>query len=1145
MSKRSLEREDGDRPPKRPKPDGQRPPPVTVEEIHYARQLQQLLVFRQDATQQLRSGIASFKAFLESILYHKEEENRVRQLSILREYLDKEKPEEVKDTERPFLGQLWQAWSFANQNNNDHLASQVSAVLALLLRTLSGELDFREYGVLLCRTVLLHQHLRLVKRCLDAPKHKDFIISPSLRLLTEVTSFDGGVLAREVYKRREQTFEISSIRRNLSLVRPESGIEMMLQQKVCKRDEHRKPNHMLTALKRLSEEEARRKPSIRTLTVRYVLAHLKYLHEGGKIDLLKSRPLCVALFHHVSEDPTELVNDILSVSEQNVLKDGELPRSAKSTLLVQHNLERVTEVATRLPDHPSAEKAFAWLKAVCTAQSYGIFRPSGWYPPGTTQADDQHADRDSAIDLGLDNLEFYDRVERPDVRNTTLLGWLQTLRPHSNPKERELVTVCFHSAPELVAAYFSEKSMQLEPKLSNTWIGYASFLFEVISQPVPPHLGHTDEDQFASLPPQTNIVLESILPKPLTQKVLTRCLNQSHKLITFFAVRILVLAFQKVRNVLGEMRKAAEFPALHRDLWVEAAERLLSRLSLRVPAMKDVISTFRQTPDDDEHALQREANARLLSLYYEVTPVQALQEQFDVSSVLNNALGRDTDIGQRELSGLRALELEHLLVIAQKSPGMRWFSKQGTLQYSPVTSLLRLHTCEASNSQIKALVLQVLQEQNIIIDAAEMQALVASLNGIDGVVWTFVDDCMARASRQPVKYVDQLEAAVSTPRKVTDDVLPGLLSAAVVEQAPFAITQPSIVAWVHTFLQAMTLLDHCGVQGWDASCRNLAIVRLRERLSKQHADVFPSTGEPAEQIVATLQAASLPEPVSAESKDCMEIESQPSLPFSTPLPESDNHPELSRWAQKDLGIAIEDGDIDALVLCLSSQHLDIRRQAYAQLRILATKLQNSTLDEREQFTVLIGELIETYEQQCAPADESLPHLAGTFAVHALHVLQEPTHAMYPKVNRFLIKSPEWRVSRLPSYWLANTILAPPEEDDAYWREVHWVLVWLVDGLRTPADLDICRRARVFEKVMALYSSPAASVRSVKERVMELLYRATCVVGGSAVLVTRCGVLAWLEMVGARGGDVAGLMRRRVLETVERERLVAWAGLEVS
>jgi len=60
-----------------------------------------------------------------------------------------------------------------------------------------------------------------VKRGLDAPKHKEFVISPCLRLATEVTSFDGGVLAREIYKRREQTFDVATLRWNLGLLRTE------------------------------------------------------------------------------------------------------------------------------------------------------------------------------------------------------------------------------------------------------------------------------------------------------------------------------------------------------------------------------------------------------------------------------------------------------------------------------------------------------------------------------------------------------------------------------------------------------------------------------------------------------------------------------------------------------------------------------------------------------------------------------------------------------------------------------------------------------------------------------------------------------------------------------------------------------------
>lgn len=216
--KRHRVEEESDQPRKRAKPQSQ--PPV-IEEINFARQLQQLLTFRQDGIQQLKDGIASFKKFLESLLYHKDEENRARQISILREYLDTQKPADPNSLDRPFLSQLWQAWSFANQNQDDHLTSTVSAVLALLLKTLSSLLDLREQGFLLCRTVIQNQHLRLIKRCLDAPKHKEHVISPSLRLLTEVTSFDGGVLAKEVYKRREQTFDVSTLRRHLGWIKLE------------------------------------------------------------------------------------------------------------------------------------------------------------------------------------------------------------------------------------------------------------------------------------------------------------------------------------------------------------------------------------------------------------------------------------------------------------------------------------------------------------------------------------------------------------------------------------------------------------------------------------------------------------------------------------------------------------------------------------------------------------------------------------------------------------------------------------------------------------------------------------------------------------------------------------------------------------
>ena len=195
--------------------------------------------------------------------------------------------------------------------------------------------------------------------------------------------------------------------------------------------------------------------------------------------------------------------------------------------------------------------------------------------------------------------------------------------------------------------------------------------------------------------------------------------------------------------------------------------------------------------------------------------------------------------------------------------------------------------------------------------------------------------------------------------------------------------------------------------------------------------------------------------------------------------------------------------------------------------------------------MLCGELVETYERQCAAQRSPMPYLATTFAARAVHVLIDPTHHIYPKLNRFLIKSPEWRINTLASHWLTNTVLTQPSEDDAYWKEAQWVLSWLVEALRTPADVEVLRRGDIFQKAMTLYASPAASEKLVKEKVLELLHRATCIEGGSNTLITRSGVLAWLDMQQQLDNTVTPLLRTRLLQACDQERVNGWSGTQVA
>ena len=80
-----------------------------------------------------------------------------------------------------------------------------------------------------------------------------------------------------------------------------------------------------------------------------------------------------------------------------------------------------------------------------------------------------------------------------------------------------------------------------------------------------------------------------------------------------------------------------------------------------------------------------------------------------------------------------------------------------------------------------------------------------------------------------------------------------------------------------------------------------------------------------------------------------------------------------------------------------------------------------------------------------------------------------------------------------------------------------------------------------EKVLDLFASPSAP-KGVKEAVLKVVYRVAAV-GGATSLVTRTGVLAWLE-VRAKMGDVEattlGVLRKKVEEGVDGQRVETWS-----
>ncbi|KAH7398184.1 ribosome 60S biogenesis N-terminal-domain-containing protein [Pyrenochaeta sp. MPI-SDFR-AT-0127] len=1142
------------RDPKRPRVNGSLErdsprPSGSGQEVSSARELQTALLFDQGSTSDFRTGLNLFKRFLDSILYATEENDLPRKRAILREYLDTQKGRGRDEKDRQFLQNLTQAWDYAAETNFEPILAQVTAALALLLKVLASHGDFLEYGTLLVKTILQPSVARRLVRSTSAASNKENVIAPALRLLTELTRFNEGAHARAVYAKRDFTLEPKILGRNISLGKEQPAADHV------------------------------KRPSIRTTAIRYLLTHLRYQDERAKSEILSNTNIVRAVFDSLRTDPPFLIYEILDVFKSHVFQDKTIARHIKSRILNGKALSRIASLYNYeleedvLPEgHKSPnELAHDFLRLVCTDPAYGVMLPTHGFYPSTFDDDDGEAEdiADPGNDLGLD-VDNYSKTNK--VRNIILSEFIQSQRPYANTSHQELVIDIFKACPELVADYFiKRRDFSYDPKLTATWIGYSAFLFQTIQLPVPKYFGVKRD--YRNYPPAISVLIQSILPQPLNQQVLTKCLNHNSDLIQLFAVRVLIASLQKLRSVIRELSSASVVKSSKH--WEQAIKRLVTEVSRRFPPIRTIFLALKKPGLQD---LKRESITRLLRLYYEVTPQAAFQEKFDVSLPLCNALVEAEKVtALPEEKVLRIMELEHWIQMARLSPAMRWWQKQKTLQYSPFVTLLKLLVSSKESelyAGVKSLLTNILHDQEMLQTKTSpdaLDALIASFRAISGSstpsaeVLEFFDDCCARFTKVPIKYFDDLDAMCATTSQNAADLGPlSPLLMTLVEQWPFkggeaatGSTADALAQWLSRLLYLLKLI------GEDESILCLVRDALVDSANQAYKDVLKDAflwkmgKEKAKEALKLATGAdfsgserSTVSPAPLEEPE-QPIKIRPGVDPEVPPVEDAKHTGLTRWRKKELGEAIDDGDVGELLLCLCSKHVEIRLQAINNIRQLmaivkssgnadATEAQPTNMVnlDLQQLYLLLGEVLESVD--CV-GSEAFPYVGGVFAARCVSILADPTLSLFSTINKFLTTSPEWNVDTLLRHFWHRIVASEPDDDGTYHKEVDWYLDYLLESLRTPADMELFRRSNIFEQLLSHYSSRSCAV-SAKEKIVRLMLRATHV-GGSTTLITRCGLMNWIQIM-LDGHDARHRSLRtlagRVYKTCDQKKVSAWS-----
>jgi nucleolar pre-ribosomal-associated protein 1 len=339
-------------------------------------------------------------------------------------------------------------------------------------------------------------------------------------------------------------------------------------------------------------------------------------------------------------------------------------------------------------------------------------------------------------------------------------------------------------------------------------------------------------------------------------------------------------------------------------------------------------------------------------------------------------------------------------------------------------------------------------------------------------LWTYLDECMLRLVRRPIKYQGDVLELLQRRSSVTphdEDEPVSLLIIVLTEQWPFLATRQgqkdlsNIAIWLDRYLSlSKSIGENLGVI---RNCRSYlqesTTDRTIERLLRRSND--NTTENPISKYnQAPLQETHNTISVSSSPRSLLDLGAK-EYPYDTcePPKEGSSHGGLNRWLKDDLADAIEGGHIGTLIMCLCSQFAEIRKQALANLKLLMSKLKIGLTTEGEsvqpnasrhshgnqhQLYILVGELYETASGMLAT--ESMPSYVASFAAHVVLVLHRPLHPIYAKINKFLLQKPSWNPRSLPSYWLDMVVTQSPTIDDRHTDELDWVLDTLFEGLCT-------------------------------------------------------------------------------------------------
>ncbi|DBA78105.1 TPA: hypothetical protein ACH3X2_008078 [Trebouxia sp. C0005] len=177
-----------------------------------------------------------------------------------------------------------------------------------------------------------------------------------------------------------------------------------------------------------------------------------------------------------------------------------------------------------------------------------------------------------------------------------------------------------------------------------------------------------------------------------------------------------------------------------------------------------------------------------------------------------------------------------------------------------------------------------------------------------------------------------------------------------------------------------------------------------------------------------------------------------------------------------------------------------RALAYEALGLFLAALTAGSNQQTRQVQLLL----ESLKRSISQPFQQLPGVIAAFAAEAVFVLMSPGCAVYPPLNKLLLKRSELNIQEVP---LMYQLLVSGNQQHS--EEQVWIVQLLAAGLRGPLDAQLYRRRFVVELLMNLHDSPLANGH-IRRLALHTLTAVAFIPAYAKDLMCRAGLQMWLD-----------------------------------